>query len=50
MEISLDDFEKVDIRIGKFIPEILVLGFPDETGDVVLIAPDRDVPVGGKLF
>ncbi len=37
-------------QIGKFMSEILVLGFPDENGEVVLIAPEREVPVGGKLF
>jgi len=37
-------------QIGKFISEILVLGFPDENGAVVLITPDRDVPLGGRLF
>ena len=37
-------------QIGKFMSEILVLGFPDEDGDVVLLAPDRDVPLGGRLF
>ena len=30
--------------------EILVLGFPDEDDEVVLIAPDRPVADGGKLF
>lgn len=37
-------------QIGKFMSEILVLGFPDENGEVVLIVPDRPVPDGGKLF
>jgi len=37
-------------QIGKFMSEILVLGLPDEEGDVVLMAPDREVPMGGKLF
>jgi tRNA-binding protein len=37
-------------QIGKFMSEILVIGVPDENGDVVLLAPDRDVPVGGRLF
>jgi tRNA-binding protein len=37
-------------QIGKFLSEVLVLGFPDEAGAVVLIGPDRPVPNGGKLF
>jgi tRNA-binding protein len=37
-------------QIGKFMSEVLVLGFPDATGEVVLIAPERAVPNGGKLF
>ena len=37
-------------QIGKFMSEILVLGFPDETGEVVMIGPDRQVPDGGKLY
>lgn len=37
-------------QIGRFMSEVLVLGFPDADGAVVLIAPDRRVPDGGKLF
>ena len=37
-------------QIGKFMSEILVLGFPDETGEVVLVSIDQNVPNGGKLF
>lgn len=37
-------------QIGKFMSEILVLGFPDADGNVVLLRPDRTVPNGGKLF
>jgi tRNA-binding protein len=37
-------------QIGKFMSEILVLGFPDSDGAVVMIGPDRPVPNGGKLF
>lgn len=36
-------------QIGPFMSEVLVLGVPDETGEVVLIAPDKDVPLGGRL-
>lgn len=37
-------------QIGKFMSEVLVLGFPDAAGAVVLIGPDHKVPDGGKLF
>jgi tRNA-binding protein len=37
-------------QIGKFMSEILVLGFPDADGEVVLISPDRSVPKGGRMF
>ena len=37
-------------QIGKFMSEILVLGFPDGEGEVVLIGPERPVPNGGRLY
>jgi tRNA-binding protein len=37
-------------QIASFMSEILVLGFPDSNGKVVLIGPDQKVPNGGKLF
>ncbi len=37
-------------QIGKFMSEILVLGFPGEDGEVVLIGPDAKVPDGGRLY
>ena len=37
-------------QIGKFMSEVLTLGFPDADGDVVLFAPDQKVPDGGRLF
>jgi tRNA-binding protein len=37
-------------QIGTFMSEVLVLGAPDERGHVVLLRPDRDVPVGGRLY
>ncbi|MEL6685385.1 MAG: tRNA-binding protein [Pseudomonadota bacterium] len=36
-------------QIGKFMSEVLVLGMPDEQGEVVLVGPDHKVPVGGRL-
>ena len=37
-------------QIGKFLSEVLIVGFPDEAGAVVLLGVDRAVPNGGKLF
>jgi tRNA-binding protein len=37
-------------RIGPFLSEVLTLGVPDADGAVVLITPERDVPLGGRLF
>lgn len=37
-------------QIGKFMSEILVLGFPDAEGEVVLLSVDHPVPNGGRLF
>ena len=37
-------------QIGKFMSEVLTLGFPDGSDAVVLIVPDKKVPNGGKLF
>ena len=37
-------------QIGPFMSEVLTLGFPDEGGEVVLIAPSKPVPDGGRLF
>lgn len=37
-------------RIGPFMSEVLTLGVPDAAGDVVLLAPDRDVPPGARMF
>ena len=36
-------------QIGPFMSEVLVLGFPDADGAIVLARPDIDVPVGGRL-
>ena len=37
-------------QIGKFMSEVLTLGFADEQGAVILFAPDRAVPNGSRLF
>ena len=37
-------------QIGKFMSHVLTLGFPDAAGEVVLIAPERPVPNGGRLY
>ncbi|WP_170573392.1 tRNA-binding protein [Ruegeria atlantica] len=36
-------------QIGRFMSEVLVLGLPDENGEVVLIGPDGEVPIGGRM-
>ncbi|MDU9003118.1 tRNA-binding protein [Sedimentitalea todarodis] len=36
-------------QIGRFMSEVLVLGLPDDSGEIVLIGPDGEVPVGGRL-
>jgi tRNA-binding protein len=36
-------------QIGKFLSEVLVLGVSDAAGGIVLIGPDLDVPLGGRL-
>lgn len=37
-------------QIGKFVSEVLILGLPDDNGDVVLLEPTLKVPNNGKLF
>ena len=37
-------------QIGKFMSEVLVLGVPDESGNVVLIQPSLGIPNGGRLY
>jgi tRNA-binding protein len=37
-------------QIGPFMSEVLCLGAPDEEGRIILLAPDADVPVGGRIF
>jgi tRNA-binding protein len=37
-------------QIGKFMSEVLMLGIPDAENEVVLLTPDKDVPVGGRMY
>ncbi|RME15312.1 MAG: tRNA-binding protein [Alphaproteobacteria bacterium] len=37
-------------QIGRFMSEVLVLGLPDEAGEVVLLGPDHPVPDGARMF
>lgn len=37
-------------QIGPVRSEVLVLGVPDEDGEVVLLIPDKDVPLGGRMY
>jgi tRNA-binding protein len=37
-------------QIGPVMSEVLVLGVPDAEGEVVLIGPGQEVPLGGRLF
>jgi tRNA-binding protein len=37
-------------QIGPFMSQVLTLGVPDADGGVVLVVPDKKVPIGGRLF
>lgn len=37
-------------QIGPFMSEVLTLGVPDKDNEVVLISPDQDIPLGGRLY
>jgi tRNA-binding protein len=37
-------------QIGPFMSEVLTLGVPDADGAVVLLQPEREIPLGGRMF
>jgi len=37
-------------QIGPVMSEVLVLGVPDKAGEVVLLTPDKDVPLGARMY
>lgn len=37
-------------QIGPFMSEVLTLGVPDENGEVILVKPDSESVIGGRLF
>ena len=37
-------------QIGPYMSEVLTLGVPDSDGDVALLVPERDVPLGGRMY
>ena len=37
-------------QIGPFMSDVLTLGVPDSNGAVILLAPDAEVPLGGRVF
>ena len=37
-------------QIGPMMSEVLTLGVPDEAGEVVLLQPSKDVPIGGRMY
>ena len=37
-------------QIGNFISEVLVLGFPDDNNEPILISPDKNLVNGGQLY
>lgn len=37
-------------QVGPFVSEVLTLGVPDESGDCILVTPDNNAPIGGRLY
>ena len=37
-------------QIGPYMSEVLTLGVPDGEGGVVLLVPEREVPLGGRMY
>ncbi|MBI2628889.1 tRNA-binding protein [Candidatus Pacearchaeota archaeon] len=37
-------------QIGPALSEVLTLGVPDDDGECILIEPERDAPLGGRLY
>ena len=37
-------------QIGPYMSEVLTLGVPDADGAVILLVPERDAPIGGRMF
>jgi tRNA-binding protein len=37
-------------QIGPYMSEVLTLGVPDQEGGVILLTPEREVPLGGRMF
>mgnify|MGYP006964494454 CR=1 FL=1 len=48
--MSKIDCQGGNTQIGKVLSEVLVLGLPDDSGNVVLIRPDKPVPDGGRMY
>lgn len=37
-------------QMGPAVSEVLTLGVPDSNNSCILISPDREVPIGGRLY
>lgn len=37
-------------QIGPAVSEVLIIGLPDQNGEAILIVPEREIPLGGKIF